>query len=64
MRVGDLVEIQTEFGTYRYHVTSMRDVLPTDLWVAKQSRAPTLVLTTCTPRWSASHRLAVFARRE
>lgn len=64
MRVGDLIEIQTEFGTYRYRVTSMRDVLPTDLWVAKQSRAPTLVLTTCTPRWSASHRLAVFARRE
>lgn len=64
LRVGDLIELQTEFGTYRYRVTDMRDVLPTATWVANQTRAPTLVLTTCTPRFSASRRLAVFARRE
>jgi sortase A len=64
LRVGDLIEIQTEFGTFRYRVSAVRDVLPTALWVSKQTGAPSLVLTTCTPRWSASHRLAVFAQRE
>ncbi len=60
---GDPIRIQTEFGTFVYRVVESRVVPPGALWVARQTRAPTLVLTTCDPRFSASHRLAVFAVR-
>jgi len=60
---GDLIELQTRFGTFDYRVTGSRTVLPTATWVLTQTRAPTLVLTTCTPRFSASRRLIVFAAR-
>ena len=63
LRPGDAIRIQTEFGTFVYRVTVSRVVAPTALWVARQTRGPTLVLTTCDPRFSASHRLAVFAVR-
>jgi hypothetical protein len=39
-------------------------VLPTETWVADQTKQPTLVLSACTPRFSASHRLVVFAARQ
>jgi sortase A len=63
LRVGDLIELITEFGTYRYHVTETKVILPTDTWIVEQTRRPTLLLTTCTPRFSASHRLANLASR-
>jgi sortase A len=63
LRPGDLIELVTEFGTFRYHVTDVAVVLPTDTWIVRQTRQPTLILTTCTPRFSASHRLVVFASR-
>ncbi len=60
---GDLIRLRTEYGTFDYHVTRTTEILPTGVWVLRQTRAPTLVLTTCTPRFSASHRLVVFASR-
>ncbi len=63
LRRGDLIRLKTRYGTFDYHVTSTRTVLPTASWVLDQTSAPTLVLTTCTPRFSASHRLVVFAAR-
>jgi sortase A len=63
LRVGDLVELVTEFGTFRYRVTDVAVILPSDTWVLEQTRRPTLLLTTCTPRFSASHRLAIIASR-
>jgi sortase A len=63
LRKGDLVRVVTEFGTFDYHVTGQAVVSPTDTAVLDQTTAPTLVLTTCTPRFSASHRLVVFASR-
>ncbi|MFN2590604.1 MAG: sortase [Actinomycetota bacterium] len=60
---GDVVEIDTEYGTFTYSVTSARVVRPTDVWVLRQTSDPTMVLTACTPRFSASHRLVVFAER-
>jgi len=63
LRQGDVIRIQTEFGTFVYRVTGSRVVPPTAMWVAKQTAQPTLVLTTCEPRYSATHRLAVFAVR-
>jgi sortase A len=63
MRPGDRIQIQTEFGTFEYRVTGLRVVLPTAMWVARQTSSPTLVLTTCNPRFSSSQRIAVFAVR-
>jgi sortase A len=61
LRPGDLVELRTKYGTFDYRVTQTLTVLPSASWVLRQTRSPTLVLTTCTPRFSASHRLVVFA---
>ncbi len=61
---GDLVRLVTRFGTFDYRVTGTRVILPTEAWVLDQTKRPTLVMTACTPRFSASHRLVVFAARE
>lgn len=58
---GDLITLVTEFGVYRYEVRRTREVLPSELLVLRETRKPTLVLTTCTPRFSASRRLVVHA---
>jgi sortase A len=63
LRTGDLIRLVTPYGTYDYRVTRSLEVLPQETWVLRQTRRPTLVLTTCTPRFSASHRLVVFAAR-
>lgn len=63
LRPGDLIQLVTEHGTFDYRVTGSRVILPTGVWVLKQTVEPTLVLTTCTPRFSSSHRLVVFASR-
>jgi sortase A len=60
---GDSISLLTEYGLFRYTVYRTKSVLPTSTWVLQQTATPTLVLTTCTPRFSASHRLAVFASR-
>jgi len=60
---GDLVELETEFGTFDYRVTGSAVILPSEGWVLDQTKRPSLVLTTCSPRFSASHRLVVFANR-
>jgi len=63
LRAGDLVSLVTPYGTFRYRVTGTRDILPSERWVLRETAEPTLVLTTCTPRFSASRRLVVFAAR-
>jgi sortase A len=63
LRRGDVIRLVTEFVTFTYRVTSSRVILPSGVWVLNQTRMPTLVLTTCTPRFSATHRLVVFASR-
>lgn len=64
---GDAIVIETRDTYYTYRVTTIQTVLPTDvaviLPVPGQPRAtPTqalITLTTCTPKYSASHRLVV-----
>ncbi len=64
---GDAVIFETSTTWYVYRVTSTSSVLPTDIGVAypvpEQPHAtPTqriLTLTTCNPRYSASHRLVI-----
>ncbi len=63
LRPGDPITLETEYGTYDYRVTGSRTIEPSDGSVLAQTRRPTLVLTTCTPRFSASQRLVVFADR-
>jgi sortase A len=63
MRPGDLIKIETEYGTFRYTVTRVMTVAPWDRSVLDQTDRPSLALTTCTPRFSASRRLVVLADR-
>jgi sortase A len=61
---GDTITLQTARGAFTYTVTK-NFVLPADTAgvVLDQTKAPTLVLTTCNPRYSASERLIVEADR-
>jgi len=63
---GDTITVVTQQAVYTYTVTDMRVVLPTDTEVLDNVRGADgklqsrIVLTTCNPRYSASHRLVVF----
>jgi sortase A len=68
LRPGDPIILKTEYGIFRYVVTRSAitppsGILPSGAHVLEQTRRPTLVLTTCHPRFSASQRLVVFADR-
>jgi sortase A len=64
LREGDRITLATEYGTFEYRVSgSMILEDPTDGSVLMDTRKPTLVLTTCEPRFSAARRLIVFADR-
>jgi sortase A len=60
---GDDVVLLTEYGRFRYEVTET-SVIPSagSGVVLRQTEDPTLVLTTCHPRFSSSQRLIVEAR--
>ena len=59
---GDRITLLTEFGTFDYEVTR-NFVIPSagSGRVLRQTDAPTLVLTTCNPKYSSSERLIVEA---
>jgi sortase A len=67
MVIGDAIVIETRDTYYTYRVTKTASVLPTDVGVVLpvpgQPRAkPTqalITLTTCNPKYSASHRLII-----
>jgi sortase A len=61
LKRGDLIELQTRRGTFRYAVRWQRVVSPTGYWVLKRTKVPSLTLTTCHPRFSARERLIVRA---
>ena len=62
VRLGDTIQLLTGFGTYTYAVTR-NFVLPeaTAGVVLRQTIRPTLVLTTCNPKYASSQRLIVEA---
>jgi sortase A len=64
MRQGDAITLRTRFGTFDYRVTDVF-VVPTEGSgsVLAQTAEPTLVLTTCNPKYSAAERLIVTADR-
>lgn len=58
---GDPIEVTTLQGTFVYDMTQQQIVAPTDVAVVNPTPSPTLTLTTCNPRYSASQRLVVHA---
>lgn len=60
---GDRIVLATEYGIFNYRVTESRIILPSQAAVLNETKQPTLVLTTCNPRFSAAERLVIFAQR-
>ena len=63
LEAGDDIQVITERGTFDYEVSRIAIVLPTADRVLDATREPSLVLTTCHPKFSAAERLIVFADR-
>jgi sortase A len=68
LREGDRIVLATEYGIFNYRVTRIvvtppDGILPSGDYVLAPTNHPTLVLTTCNPRFSAAERLIVFADR-
>jgi sortase A len=63
LRAGDPIYVDTPYGRFRYKVAKTTTVDPTDIGVLVD-RGYGLVLTTCTPPYSAAHRLVVWALLE
>ncbi|MGH2652904.1 MAG: sortase [Actinomycetota bacterium] len=63
LRRGDRIRLITARGTFDYEVDRLRIVAPTAHEVLDFTPKPTLVLTTCNPRFSAAQRLVAFAHR-
>lgn len=59
---GQRVLLDMPYARFTYVVTGSRVVLPTDVSVLDPVGHSRLVLSACTPLFSASHRLIVFAR--
>jgi sortase A len=59
---SDTIDLLTRYGRYRYEVTH-NFVLPEETAgkVLEQTKEPTLVLTTCDPKYASSQRLIVTA---
>jgi sortase A len=61
---GDRISLLTEYGTFDYEVTRNYVIPSTGSGVVlRQTDQPTLVLTTCNPKYSSSERLIVEARQ-
>ncbi len=63
LRKGDPIYVDTPYARFRYKVAKTTTVDPTDIGVL-EDRGYGLVLTTCTPPYSAAHRLIVWATLE
>jgi sortase A len=61
LRAGNWIVLDTPYGRFAYRVVTVMTVRPSDVGVLFDRRFD-LVLTTCTPPYSASHRLVVAAR--
>jgi sortase A len=64
LRRGDTITIKMPYGTFRYRVTRHRIVRATDVAVLRSGERGLLILQSCHPRFSATHRYLVYARPE
>lgn len=62
LRRGDLVRLEMPYGSFRYRVFATAIVASDDWAILKHREFETLVLSACTPLYSASQRIVVFAR--
>ena len=62
LKAGDEITLESFDTIYRYVITELMIVEPTDVWVLNPTPYPSLVLTTCNPKYSAKERLIVFAK--
>lgn len=60
---GDEIFLETDGNEeFTYIVTGKKAVIPTDISVLENTDYPTLLLSTCTPKYFATRRLVIFAR--
>jgi sortase A len=62
LHTGEPIVLEMPYARFTYRVVGVRVVLPTDVSVLDPAGYSRLVLSACTPLFSASHRLIVFAR--
>jgi sortase A len=62
LRPGEPIVLEMPYARFTYEVVGSRVVLPTDVSVLDPVGYSRLVLSACTPLFSASHRLIVSAR--
>ena len=62
LRPGSRLVLQMPYATFYYRVTRLRVVTPDAWWITRNVGYEQLVLSACNPLYSASQRLAVFAR--
>jgi sortase A len=61
LRPGDTITVRMPYGTFRYGVSGHRIVRATDVAVLRSGRRERLILQSCHPRFSATHRYLVYA---
>ncbi|HWF72041.1 MAG TPA: class E sortase [Solirubrobacteraceae bacterium] len=59
---GDLIVVTMPYAKFTYRVERQQIVTPTSLWITANKGYQRLVLSACNPLYSASQRIAVFAR--
>jgi sortase A len=59
---GDRIVLRMPYGTFTYVVAGQRIVSPDAWWITRNVGYERLVLSACNPVYSASQRIAVFAR--
>lgn len=62
LRPGDRIVLQMPYGRFAYTVQYHRIVSPTAWWITRSVGYERLVLSACNPLYSASQRIAVFAK--
>lgn len=62
LRRGDRVVLRMPYGAFTYVVQDQRIVPPNAWWITRSLGYERLVLSACNPLYSASQRIAVFAR--
>lgn len=62
LRRGQRIVLRMPYGVFTYAVQGQRVVSPTALWITRNLGYERLVLSSCNPLYSASQRIAVFAR--
>src|SRR4029077_6159652 len=61
LRRGDVITVRMPYGEFHYRVTGHRIVLASAVEVLRSTRRERLILQSCHPRFSATHRYLVYA---